>query len=65
MKLEFSNNPLFELFLPTKEELAEHYKREAGQDSAWGANHGGRWDEFTELRQNIILLMACLNGEKL
>jgi hypothetical protein len=52
------NKKIFNLFLPSESERVD------GNWLYW-ASGSGNWEtyEFTPLRQNIVLLMACLNGE--
>jgi hypothetical protein len=60
----YSEHPLFELFLPTEEEKAQHVK-DGFSGYAWGGREIEIGIPFTDLRQNVILLMAAMNGEKL
>jgi hypothetical protein len=62
-----SMDPLFALFIPTDEEMIEHSSdgfEGFGPASAWGSyeveSDGRRFNDF---RQNIVLLMAAMNGE--
>jgi hypothetical protein len=65
----YRNDKLFDLFKPTKEELIPHAKEGYSVDldrvdaGIWGCYERKNMYEFTELRQNIILFMAAMNGE--
>lgn len=57
------NNELFSLLKPTSEEKWNHYE-EGWCMYAWGErNDDSDTLMFTDLRQNIILLMAAMNDE--
>jgi hypothetical protein len=54
-------DPLFLLFVPNEKEISDHIK-EGFSSNAWGGSRLGD-SSFTDLRQNIILLMAAMNDE--
>jgi hypothetical protein len=56
------HNELFTLFVPTEEELEYHIEEGYGY-AAWGVKDSDASYTFTDLRQNIILLMAAMNNE--
>lgn len=45
-------DPYFKLFYPSPQEYSK-------MEFYWGGDRG----EFTDIRQNIVLLMAAMNGE--
>lgn len=56
------DDPLFALFLPNDEELDRHYA-DGYCSRAWGVHQDDPSDLFSPLRQNIVLLLAAMNGE--
>lgn len=56
-------HPLLDLVSPTVDDLEELCK--LGLDTChWGSDSKSKMEGvFTPLRQNIVLLLACLNGE--
>lgn len=65
----FRGDKLFELLTPTYRD--KHELMEEGQCDVWWGSEMDRikscseegWSSFTPLRQNIVLLMAAMNGE--
>jgi hypothetical protein len=60
---------LIELFYPTQEDQDELYDQGLddvfwGNEMPWEVDIDVRATAFTPLRQNIVLFMACMAGEK-
>lgn len=57
------DNSLLELFTPTRENEKELFKNGFSMGYWASGSTSNQYYKFTELRQTIVLFMACLNGE--
>jgi hypothetical protein len=61
---EFGEDDIFkDFFMPTEEEMTEHCN-DGYDDVVWGELlYDMSCGKYNEFRQNIVLLMAAMNGE--